>query len=110
MLKLTQLWGRCCGVRKNKEDIIRKTIPFGPSEKDLYDYAVKQCELDGIKFATYVKKLIRESRDNSSLDSLLEKKLDKYFSDKNFTINNPEIKKQKFDKEDKKALLNFMKK
>lgn len=99
-------------MRRNKEDIIRKTIPFGPSEKDLYNYAIKQCELDGIKFATYVKKLIRESRDNTSLDSLLEKKLDKYFSDKNFTFDNSKTKEttQKFKKEDKKALLNFMKK
>lgn len=98
---------------KTKEDIIRKTVPFGPSEHDLYDYVVKQCNLEGIKFATYVKKLIRESKDNSaSLGSLLEKKLDQYFKDKDISIsNNPEPKvAKKYKKEDKQALLNFLKK
>ena len=102
--------GRCCGVTKTDKKIIRKTIPFGPAEKDLYKYAIEQCNLEGIKFATYVKKLIRKSK-NSNSDLEIEKILDKYFKDKDIRINKDDTKvKPKYNEEDKSALLNFMKK
>ena len=56
-------------MTKNRKEIIRKTIPFGPAEQELYKYAIEQCNLQGIKFATYVKKLIRDAKNNTSLDS-----------------------------------------
>jgi hypothetical protein len=100
-------------MTKNRKEIIRKTIPFGPAEQELYKYAIEQCNLQGIKFATYVKKLIRDAKNNTSLDSVLEKKLDKYFKNKNVSINKNDTganTNTKYKKEDKSALLNFLKK
>ena len=114
MLILMQSLGRCYGVTQNKaEDIIRKTVPFGPTEQELYNYAMDQCDLEGLKFATYVKKLIKQSKEQPlTNEPNFEKILDQYFKDKDITISDKEkaIDNVSFTKNDKSALLNFMKK
>jgi hypothetical protein len=99
---------------KNKTNaIVRKTIPFGPSEQDLYDYVVEQCNLEGIKFAYFIKRLIRQSKDQPmSVDDKLEKVLDDYFKNKNINIKESEksLDIVNFNTNDISALLTFMKK
>ena len=100
-------------TKSKTSEINRKTIPFGPNERELFDYAENQCRIEGIKFATYVKKLIRQAKDHPiSVTADLEKVLDDYFKHKNINIEEKEkaLDSVKFNTSDKSALLNFMKK
>lgn len=91
----------------------RVTVPFGPSEWDLYKYISDRCSKEDIKTATCIKKIIKENMDQQQpLDKKIEQILDKYFEGKNISVNNSTDKSAKgsYTKEDKSALLSFMKK
>lgn len=101
-------------MKNRTNEIVRKTIPFGPSEQELYDYVVEQCNLEGIKFAPFIKKLIRQSKDKPvATEKNLEKVLDDYFKNKKVNIESQEETTLDIDKisnDDKSALFNFMNK
>lgn len=102
------------------ETLIRKTVGFNKDNADeiaLYNYWENEIyKKTGDKFATYVKKLIRNDmlnnkQETNNLDELIERKLKKILSDNpNIVINTSENKEKKanYNKNDKKALLSFM--
>jgi hypothetical protein len=106
------LLGRCYGVSNKDKEVKRKTVPFGPKEQDLLEYTNDIYKHDGIKFATYVKKLIRKDMSQqTSFDSRIEQILDEYFKNKNISIEeNKEVtNKTNYTVEDKSALAKFIK-
>lgn len=100
-------------MNKNQGDeIIRKTVSFGPSEKKLYEDFEELCNNEKIKFATYVKKLIKEHLEGSPKNQDIESILDKYFKNKNITLENKNDtvdNKNSYTQEDKVAVFNFIK-
>ena len=95
-------------------EIKRKTVSFGDNEQDLYDFCIENSEKKGKKFATFVKEVLREKMENNEpLETVIDKRIEKYLKNKNVTINRPMEEEKaisKYDDDDKNMLKSFLKK
>jgi hypothetical protein len=88
---------------------VRKTVSFGENDQDLLEFCMNNSERKGIKFATYVKQVLREKLEqgSESIESIIDKRIEEYLKAKNLKLE--ERAMTEFKKEDKNALANFMK-
>lgn len=94
--------------------IKRKTVSFGDNEQDLYNFCIENSEKKGKKFTAFVKEVLREKMEqNEPLETIIDKRIEKYLEDKNITINKSieeEKSISKYSDEDKGYLNRFLKK
>lgn len=88
----------------------RKTLSFGENDKELYEFCMKNSENIGIKFATFVKQVLREKmqQKDEPLEEVIERKIEDYLKNKNILLEDKKEQKPKFNAEDKSALLSYM--
>lgn len=69
---------------------------------------MNNSERKGIKFATYVKQVLREKMNqrNESIESIIDKRIEQYFKNKDVKIEEKAV--SKYDDEDKAALFKMM--
>ena len=95
----------------NEKNLIRKTVNFNDDEKYLYDFAEQMASEEGVKFATWVKRLIKKEMDQESLEDKIDRRIEEYLKNKNLVAaEEEETTATKYTKDDKNALLGFMSK
>lgn len=105
-------------MKNNTDDkfLKRKTLNFGEDDKGLYDFCKSNSEDKGIKFATYIKQILREKMNESelTLEEKIDKRIEKYFKNKEIKLEGKDPtaatdeNKIEYTKQDVNALKAFM--